>query len=117
MEFVSVRAGRCAREVVGGGGWRIALQESRVGRVRLGCNYGPGRGPSGVFVTSNESLPIAILGNEPNCVGFLSTLGDCRLMGRLRSTVNLPTTTSFGRIDPTNTTINLPLSSALEGVC
>lgn len=38
-------------------------------------------------------------------------------MGRLGRTANVPTTASFGRIDPTNTTVNLRLGRAVGGVC
>lgn len=38
-------------------------------------------------------------------------------MGRLGRTAKLPTTTSFGRMDPTKTTMNVRVGSALGGVC
>ncbi len=71
IHAISLYANRASRVVVGGGGWKTW----GVGRFRLGCNYGPGRGPSGVCVTSNDRLPVRVLYNEPNCVGFLSTFG------------------------------------------
>lgn len=38
-------------------------------------------------------------------------------MGRLGRTAKLPTTTSFGRIDPTNATMTMRVGRALGGVC
>ena len=80
--------------------------------LKYGCN--PNQKPSRIFMNNGTDLPIEILNGRPGYINFLDAFNSWQLVKELKSSLGMPSVTSFKHVSPTSAAVGIPLDERLK---